>query len=97
MLQPGAWKTSFQLASALSPRRRRKDVSSSLFPTSEDLFQRSFVPRCYFPCGKTENPCISELRPRPSRRQDLFRRLNHAGQHVLQKGNWSEQTEYGPK
>src|SRR5947208_12319478 len=84
MLQPGAWKTSFQLASARCRERRRKDLSSLLFPSSEDLFQRSFVPRCYFLCGKTKNLCISELRPRPSRRQDLFRR--HAGQHILQKG-----------
>src|SRR5438128_8711573 len=81
MLQPGAWKTSFQLASARCRERRRKDLPSWLFPTSEDLFQRSFVPRCHFLCGKTENLCISELRPRASRRQDLFRRLNHAGQH----------------
>src|SRR5438128_4530129 len=86
MLQPGAWKTSFQLASARCRERRRKYLPSWLFPTSEDLFQRSFVPRCHFLCGKTENLCISELRPRASRRQDLFRRLNHAGQHVLQKG-----------
>src|SRR5437660_6993736 len=86
MLQPGAWKTSFQLASARCRERGGKDLTSWLFSTSEDLFQRSFVPRCYFLCGKTENLCISELRPRASRSQDLFRRLNHAGQHVLQKG-----------
>src|SRR5437867_11194901 len=70
----------------MSPRRRLKALASSLVPTTEVLIQRSFVPRCYFLCGKTENLCISELRPRASRRQDLFRRLNHAGQHVLQKG-----------
>src|SRR6266566_3187916 len=66
--------------------RRRKHLSSLLLSTSEDLFERSFVPRRYFLCGKTKNLCISEPRPRASRRQDIFRRLNHTSQHVLQKG-----------
>src|SRR5438445_12340666 len=52
------------------------DLSSLLLPRSEDLLQRSFVPRRYLlPC-EAKNFCISKLGPHASRWQERTRSRN---------------------
>src|SRR6516225_3884370 len=50
------------------------------------LFQSGLVSSRHLLCCVAQNLSVSCLRPCPSRRQYVFRRLNHAGQNVLQEG-----------
>src|SRR6184192_4397306 len=86
MLQPDGVENTFSSCFPLvAGAAGGNDLSSLLFPTSEDLLQRSFVPRRYLLSGEAENLCVSESRPRPGRRQHLLWRFNYAGQNVLQQ------------
>src|ERR1700687_2048555 len=63
----GVWKTP-STSSLFGRQRRRNDPSSLLFPTTEDLFQRSFVSGRYLLCSEAKNFCISLARARAAGR-----------------------------
>src|SRR5258708_36592173 len=61
-------------------------LSSFLFATSEYLLQSGFVSSRHLLCCMAKNLCVADSCPCTCRSQYVFGRLNHAGQHVLQKG-----------
>src|SRR5260370_7796266 len=83
------WYLRLRRISSQKPTSRRALKTSKptflRIATGEDLLQRSFVPRRDLLSREAKDLRISKPCPRPSRRQDLLRRLNHAGQHVLEK------------
>jgi hypothetical protein len=76
-------------STSLFPRPKglgREPLSSLMLTGGEHLLESGFVSSGYFLRCEAKNLCVPDPGPRACRGEYLLGWLNHAGQHILQKG-----------